>query len=41
MLIAEAIRRLAADAAFLALLEGEGLDSMPERISARSTAGAS
>jgi len=37
-LIIEAIRRLSADEAFLALLVAEGLESMPERIAARSTA---
>jgi ParB family chromosome partitioning protein len=37
-LIIEAVRRLSVDEAFLALLVAEGLESMPERIAARSTA---
>lgn len=39
VLIIEAVRRLSADEAFLTLLMAEGLDSMPERIAARSMAG--
>jgi ParB family chromosome partitioning protein len=38
VLIIEAVRRLSADEAFLALLMAEGLDSMPERIAARAMA---
>ncbi len=34
-LITEAVRRLSADEAFVALLMAEGLDSMPEKIAAR------
>jgi len=37
-LIAEAVRRLSADQAFLALLVEEGLDSMPEKVAVRSMA---
>ena len=37
-LIAEAVRRLSADGAFVSLLVEEGLDSMPEKIAARSMA---
>lgn len=37
-LIAEAVRRLSADQAFVALLVAEGLESMPEKIAARSMA---
>jgi len=37
-LIAEAVRRLSADEAFVALLVAEGLESMPEKIAARSMA---
>jgi len=36
-LIIEAVRRLSADEAFLALLLAEGLETMPERIAVRST----